>query len=219
MTNTWVWDVHIVGLGGIGSWVALFLMHKGVPVIHAYDDDVVEASNLGHQLWRPSDATRRLPKVVALSEYAEREELETKIVPHQVRVTESSWQNFSGIVISGPDSMASRKAIWSHVAFNSDVDLYVDGRIGGEAFQAYTLNPSDPQQVERYMSSLYSDEMADQDPCATRQDFESALALGSHITHNLTLFVQGRPLSEILNGNMAAVAVNGRPSAVVNSLK
>ena len=140
--SRWVREVHVVGCGGIGSWLAFFLMKNDLPKIHFYDDDVVEEHNIHTQLFRRSDVGTS--KVEALAAFAEREELDTIVVPHVMRVEETSQLELSGVVISGVDSMDSRKAIWELVKFNTFVDLYMDGRIGGDVLHLYTLNPSSP---------------------------------------------------------------------------
>ena len=58
--------VHLVGCGGIGSFVALALAKLGCPHLCLYDDDRVEEHNVPNQLFRLSDVGR--PKVEALAE-------------------------------------------------------------------------------------------------------------------------------------------------------
>jgi molybdopterin/thiamine biosynthesis adenylyltransferase len=56
--------VAVIGLGGLGSWVALSLAMAGVGRIVGYDDDVVETSNLHRQiLYRPDDLGRSKAEV------------------------------------------------------------------------------------------------------------------------------------------------------------
>ena len=43
-------DVHIVGVGATGSWIAFVLAKMGVQKIHAWDFDFVEAHNLPNQI-------------------------------------------------------------------------------------------------------------------------------------------------------------------------
>ena len=58
---------YVIGVGGIGSWVAFNLALSGmINIISVYDDDVVETSNLNRTPFRLCDIGRL--KVVALSE-------------------------------------------------------------------------------------------------------------------------------------------------------
>ena len=77
-------------------------------------------------------------------------------------------QPLSGIVISGVDSMAARQTIWDNVKFNFDVPLYIDGRIGGEVVQVFTIEPSQINDIELYERWLFPDEEADELPCTAR---------------------------------------------------
>lgn len=49
----------VVGLGGIGSWVAIDLALAGVGTLYIFDDDIIEASNLNRTLFRTSDIGRK----------------------------------------------------------------------------------------------------------------------------------------------------------------
>lgn len=147
----WFREVHIIGLGSIGSTVLLQLMKMGVPRIHMYDDDRVEPHNVPPQpLYRPSDAKAGRLKIEAAQLYAEREELDTELILHPIRIDEGSIINLNGIVIAGVDSMESRQNIWYHVRGNGLVELYLDGRIGGDGFQLHAFNPSSPSAVFTY---------------------------------------------------------------------
>ena len=210
----WVREIHVIGAGGIGSWLGLFLMKNEVPEVHFYDDDVVEEHNLYTQFYWPEDLG--VPKVEALARFAKRMNLTTKIVPHVMRVEKDSDLNFSGVVMSGVDSMDSRiNDIWPHLKFNTDVDLYMDGRIGGDTFHLYALNPSVPDQVRLYEAWPYPGSVAGDAPCSIRSDFHSALALNGHMLKSLTSFARGKRPAEILHGDLAVVAVPGGATPVV----
>lgn len=58
--------VHIVGCGGIGSWIAIFLALAGVSEIDLWDEDLVEASNLPRTPYKPKDIGKL--KALALAE-------------------------------------------------------------------------------------------------------------------------------------------------------
>jgi hypothetical protein len=211
--HQWVREIHVIGLGGIGSWAAQTLIKLGVAEIHVYDFDYVEKHNTFFQLWSPLDIGKL--KVDALVDYVQREGYSTKIIAHAMRVTEVSQLSLSGVVISGVDSMMSRRNIWELLLFNGNVELYMDGRIGGDAFQLYTLNPSDPSQVKLYEAWLYTDDQVTRAPCAQRDDFHSALALQGLILKNLISFARDKQPTEIYHGDLSVVAPNGRATSVV----
>lgn len=209
----WSMDVHLIGIGGIGSWLAYYLMKHGIPTLHVYDDDTVEERNAFFQLYRREDAGEL--KVDALADFARREGLDTEIVPHAERVTEKSELDLSDVVISGVDSMNARHHIWEQVRLNGRVQLYMDGRIGGDNFHLYTLNPSDPSQLKYYEAWLYKSDQADQDPCSTRDDFHAALTLGGFMMKNLISFARDEQPAQVFQGDMSVVAVPGGAIPVV----
>lgn len=215
--SVWTHEVHLLGLGGIGSWMAFWLLKLGVPEIHVYDNDVVKEHNTYYQLWSKQDIGRL--KVEALVDFARREGYDTKIIPHVVRVTEDSELELSGVVMSGFDSMMSRKVLWnSHLQYNGMVELYMDGRIGGEEFHLYTLNPSNPEQVPFYKAWLYDDPKPneEQERCTERDDFHTGIVLSGFMLRNLTALARGgEQLAEIYQGNLSIVVVRGGAIPVV----
>ncbi len=62
-------SVAIIGVGGVGSWVAGFLALSGVTKIAIIDNDVVEASNLNRTFYTLQDAQDARPKVQAVAEW------------------------------------------------------------------------------------------------------------------------------------------------------
>ncbi len=63
--------VAVVGLGGIGSVVAMQLAHLGVGELVLIDGDIVEASNLSRIVGARRDDVGRTPKVEVARRYAE----------------------------------------------------------------------------------------------------------------------------------------------------
>ena len=181
------WPVHIIGLGGIGGSLLFPLVKLGIGEVHLWDDDVVVPHNLPSQLiYRPSDVGQ--PKVVAAQAFLERQESGCVVQTHAVRVGPET--TLQGIVISGVDSMASRKAIWQVVRFSFEIPLYLDGRIGGERLQLLSCRPSDVDGIERYERTLFSDDEASPLPCAARAVIHPVVTLAGLIITQLTLFAR-----------------------------
>jgi hypothetical protein len=106
----------------------------------------------------------------------------------------------AGIVIAGVDSMKSRFAIWEAVKFNFEVPLYIDGRIGGEEIQLFTVNPSDLEDIEYYEESwLFPDEEGAPLPCAARTVIGPPVTLAGLIITQLTRFARELPTKRYLN--------------------
>jgi len=194
------WPVHVIGLGGIGSALVLPLVKLGIRTeLHLWDDDaVIEPHNIPAQLlYRRGDIGK--PKAATIAEILEPYcEPECKLLPHAERVSESS--QLEGVVISGVDSMTSRQAIWKALEFNSQVPLYIDGRIGGEQVQLFTLNPSDIDDVEYYTGGwLFSDGEGSELPCAARTVIGPPVTLAGLILTQLTRFARGLPTKRYID--------------------
>jgi molybdopterin/thiamine biosynthesis adenylyltransferase len=195
------WPVHIIGVGGIGSALFLPLLKLGISELHVWDPDVVEPHNIPAQLlYRQSDVG--ISKVECLRAFGQWIEAECEVVSHRQPVTEDT--ELSGIVISGVDSMASRKQIWEAVRRNAtDVAFYLDARIGGEQFELYSLCPCDPKESQTYEDNwLVSDEQTLELPCAARTVIHPPVVLAGEVVAHLTRFYRQLPVNQFLVGHL-----------------
>jgi hypothetical protein len=135
--------ITMIGCGGIGGSLLPVLATMGVPNITVYDPDRVEWRNVASTLmFGPADVG--LLKV----EVAEREL--TRLGVANVTVHPRAFDGprdrggLRGIVISGVDSMSTRKSIWQTTftdPVNTDVALYVDCRTGGSSLTVCVVEP------------------------------------------------------------------------------
>ena len=154
--------VIVVGAGGIGSPTILLLAKMGVPDITVLDDDLVEEHNLPSQLYRREDLGK--PKVQAIAEAAA-SYAGCRITARHERYVD---QPLSGVVISAVDGMDSRKAIWEQVRWNPNVELFIDGRMGGQVALVLAARPHDPDDVARYEQYLFAQSEAAPESCTAR---------------------------------------------------
>lgn len=186
--DLWAWPVHVVGLGGIGSALLLPLVKLGVREIHIWDDDNVEPHNVPAQLlFRASDVGR--PKVDALVDFVDAFGMDVTIHPHRSWVTPST--DLEGVVMSGVDTMSSRKMIWEAVKFNPQIPLYLDGRIGAENVQVFSVDPVDDTSITMYEQWLFMDGESWSLPCSARTIIHSPLQVAVWMISQLTLYARG----------------------------
>lgn len=105
--------VLIVGVGGLGSPIALYLTGAGVGTIGLVDDDLVSVSNLQRQVLY-SEAEIGLPKVIQASIRLKALNSDVKINTHSTRVTKSNAEEIISeydIVVDGCDNFATRYVI------------------------------------------------------------------------------------------------------------
>jgi len=102
--------VAVVGTGGLGSPVALYLAAAGVGTIGLIDFDVVDVTNLQRQvLFGSADVGR--PKVAAAAERLQQLNPHVATVQHAVRLSSSNALEILGaydVVVDGTDNFPTR---------------------------------------------------------------------------------------------------------------
>jgi len=159
------YPVTIIGLGGIGRPVAETLAEMGCREITLWDPDRVEEHNRPNQAYRKKDISKLKVKATKeiIQEFAEW--CEVTVVPEKF----AGQRPLEGIVISAVDTMESRMKIWKAVRYNLNVPLYIDGRIGGEIVQVFTVKPCQIEDIEAYEQTLFPDKEAAQLACTAQQ--------------------------------------------------
>lgn len=102
--------VLVVGAGGLGSPVILYLAAAGVGTIGVVDFDTVSLSNLQRQIAHGTDDVGRL-KTESVSDAVRHINPETRIVPHALRIGPDNAAELIGaydIVADGSDNFATR---------------------------------------------------------------------------------------------------------------
>jgi len=102
--------VLVVGAGGLGSPVALYLALAGVGTLGLVDFDIVDLSNLQRQILHQNDDVGR-PKVVSAQETLNSYNPDVKVVTHEVPLTSENALEIIpqyDIVVNGADNFATR---------------------------------------------------------------------------------------------------------------
>ena len=102
--------VLVLGAGGLGSPVLLYLAAAGVGTIGIVDFDQVEESNLHRQVIHPTAAAGR-PKVASAADAITALNPGVVVVPHDLRLTEANAAEiFAGydVVLDGTDNFPTR---------------------------------------------------------------------------------------------------------------
>lgn len=150
----WTKPIHIIGAGATGSWVTLFLSKLGFSDVRVHDFDDIEEHNLPNQCFKHEQVGKN--KALAISEIAT--EFGTPVKHTNQEVT---GEDLSGIVVVLTDSMSSRKEIFDNVKLKHRVDYLIETRMDYNNGRIYCFNPQVLADVQRYNSTLYSDEEAD----------------------------------------------------------
>ena len=102
--------VLVVGAGGLGSPLILYLAAAGVGTIGVVDDDVVDLSNLQRQVVHET-ASIGTPKVESARHSVGRINPDIALIPHQFRLTVDNVAELIAdydLVIDGSDNFATR---------------------------------------------------------------------------------------------------------------
>ncbi|MEX2200180.1 MAG: molybdopterin-synthase adenylyltransferase MoeB [Dongiaceae bacterium] len=103
----------IVGAGGLGSPLMLYLAAAGIGRIGIVDDDTVDLTNLQRQVIHRTEDVGR-PKVESALDGARRLNPEIRIEPHRTRLTAANAAGLIGncdIVADGSDNFSTRYLI------------------------------------------------------------------------------------------------------------
>jgi len=166
--------IKIIGTGSVGSFTCLSLCKMGAHNIEIWDDDLIDEVNISNQFFRIKDIGEY--KVDALQGLVKEFE-DVSIIYHPDKCNGSEALN--GIVIVALDSMLPRKRIWDSVKKNSNVELFIDPRMGGRVARIYALKPGD--NVEAYERTLYTDENSAPERCTERTIIYNVLGISSMI--------------------------------------
>ncbi|MBI4142968.1 ThiF family adenylyltransferase [Candidatus Uhrbacteria bacterium] len=169
--------ITVIGAGGIGSPTVVCITKMGCGQVTVYDPDTVEDHNLPNQWFRRQDVGK--PKVLALQEIV-RDFSGVDIVAKPERYT---TQPLRGVVIVAVDHMDTRKAIWLQCKDRPRVQLFIEGRMGGEHFHAFAVRPCDPDHIRKYEDELYSHAEATELPCTARAIIYNTMGIGSEIAY------------------------------------
>lgn len=192
-------QVTIIGVGGIGSPTALALAKMGVGHLIIFDGDTVTNHNLPNQLYRTSDLGKN--KVDALAEILA-EFSQTEVVS----IAEFfERQSVRGIVISGVDSMATRKKILEAIRMKPSITHYIEARMGGQSGMIYTINPCLSADLRAYETTLYSDEAAQELPCTQRAIMYNVFVIAGLIGNQVKRIVCSEPLDQEIIVDLAGM--------------
>lgn len=181
-------EITLIGAGGTGTHVGHMLARMGLP-FHVWDGDSIELHNLANQLgYNPIDMNEN--KALTLA-YSVNGLVKVEAVQHMWEgFDHEDLPAFTDIMISGVDSILARKRIWRKLRGNRRVKLYVDCRMGGEVFQFYAFDPSNPKHIENYEQIL--ELPVDPDPCTGSAIAYNLFGQAAKVGKLLQLYLTGR---------------------------
>ena len=151
-------QIHIIGVGAVGSRVAELVTRLGFDDIHIYDFDVVEDVNITNQIYTYRDMG--MSKEDALARIL------LDINPHLKLTKHGRYekQPLKGTVFLSVDSINTRREIVKANLRNLQIDLFIDMRMRLTDGQVYAADWSNPTQANRFLNSMQFDDKDDLTP-------------------------------------------------------
>ena len=177
--------ITIIGVGAVGSFVALALAKMGIKEIEVYDGDIVSEHNLPNQFYRLDDIGK--PKVSALGGIIK----EFSGIDIKTHNQNYAGEPLKGMVLMAVDSMDIRRAIWLHIRRQPLIEFMIDIRMGGEVAWLFAIKPGLDR--EFYENNLYPSKDAFQAPCSARSIIYTVLGTGCYASSIVRKYLAGEP--------------------------
>ena len=158
-------DIHIIGVGATGSFVAMELARMGCPVINIYDFDDVEQHNIPNQYYDVNDIGK--DKVVALEAKLKLINPDITVNISTEKVTAEDMSKMSGYVFLLVDSMKVRKELWEAAKTNTNLINVWESRLGSDQARVYSLPIQEGLDYTKYEQDFYDDDNAEVSACGT----------------------------------------------------
>jgi molybdopterin/thiamine biosynthesis adenylyltransferase len=174
-----VGSIDIVGVGAIGSFVALALTKMGCNAVTVWDPDKLEDHNFANQMYPIKELGTR--KVEACRSMVKEFSGETIGMKYGKYV--GSRANYT---ISCVDSMAARKQVFSNWEKTSRESscAFIDARMGGQFYRVYCINGGFYEQrqfIEDYKNTLIDDANAVNEPCGSKSIIYTVMGVAAEV--------------------------------------
>lgn len=179
-------EIVIVGVGGIGSWLALSLSRIGHTLILIDEDTVDETNVSGGQMYAANQVGEG--KVYAVEKLCREFGATQEIITLGTMFNKGDIPPTS-IVITGLDNMKARKDVYNGWKEEYGLDpgaLFMDGRLLIENSEVFTIQGGDHLSMKEYEKNwLFDDsEVAEQD-CTLKQSTFAAMGIAALMTATL----------------------------------
>ena len=175
-------EVILLGVGGIGSWVALNLARLECK-IHMFDHDTVEDVNMAGQFYDFNNInlpkTNAVKKNILMFSSADMESF-IKNEDNYIEYDKYTKDSIVGpIMFSCFDNMAARKLAFEKWASEDDREIFIDGRMALVTGEVYCVIKG---REKEYEETLFDDSEVEDAPCSMKASTFSAMTIAGLIT-------------------------------------
>lgn len=189
-------QIHIIGVGAIGSRIAEVLTRLGFTDLHIYDFDKVEDGNITNQLYTFHDIGEL--KTDALSKKLLEINPHIKVTSHGAYIK----QKLKGTVFLCVDSIELRREIIQAQVTNTNIDLMLDTRMRLTDAQGYTAVWNNAKHIEALLNTMQFNDEDDLTPlsvCGTTLSVApTILTIVSYQIMNFILYIKGLPIKQVV---------------------
>lgn len=181
-------EIILGGVGGIGSWVAMYLGRIGHK-LYIYDDDTLEESNMGGQLYQFNQIGQQKSYATINnmlyfsknygSEGLGRYEVDSMAAP---------------IMISAFDNIEARKNMFNNWLAQEDKEIFIDPRMQSEYGEIFTITKDTLDRVELYQKYLFDDSEVEDLPCTAKATSHCGAILGGFVTSILNNYIANQKM-------------------------
>lgn len=183
--------ITLVGVGAVGSIVAITLAKLGFATFHLYDHDKVEGHNVANQFYGISDIGQYKADAIAkyLKDYGAKE-----VICHNHKfVRFNDKKDITPIVICGADGMKTRQSMALHIQ-TCDIPLYIETRMGLQSYSIYILTPNKVI-WSKYLSERLSSENLEEARCTEKSIMFTPMGVAEKVGKIIIEFIKGTPLN------------------------
>jgi molybdopterin/thiamine biosynthesis adenylyltransferase len=145
-------EIHIIGLGAVGSHIAETMTRLGIESMHLYDFDTVSPHNIANQMFFDYQAEDGTYKTKAIQSTCQAINPDIKITLHEKGY--NTGMRLSGYVFLAVDNIDLRRAIVEEHQYNPQIKAMFDFRMGLADAQHYAANWSKPDSIIAFHQSM-----------------------------------------------------------------
>lgn len=168
--------VVVLGVGGIGSWLALNLARLDC-ILELYDMDTVSEVNIAGQMYGSSDVGDLKVEAVRSNIMSFCDIEYDNIILYEKYTKEEG--SINPIMFSCFDNMEARKIAFENWASDENRELFIDGRMAMVTGEVYCVTKG---KEDEYRQTLFNDSEVEEAACTMKASTFSAMTIAGIMT-------------------------------------
>lgn len=181
-------DILVGGVGGIGSWLSLFLSRISTHNLHLFDFDTFEEVNVAGQFFDQSQIGRLKVEGVknSILSFVDKTYKDNIFVYNEKLTKETVEGYVLPVVFSCFDNMETRTLLFEAWAKQPDREIFIDGRSVAEYYEVYTCKKG---QEDKYRATLFSDSEGNSGVCSYKATSHCSAMVAGDMVNSLNQYL------------------------------